>query len=462
MFRSGPFSRRALLEVGGMGLLGLGLPRLLRAQEADHTPDHPAPRARSCILVFLAGGPSHLDMWDMKPDAPVEIRGDFKPIATRVPGIELCELLPKLAQQAQHFSLVRSMHHDVAVAHWAATYYALTGHSQGDSSTGKGPSPSDFPAIGSVVSRLRPPTTPVVPYVTLPHVTVDVPGSPPQPGVYGGWLGRAWDPLFILNDPNAADFAVPALTLGKDLSVQRLAGRRSLLEQFNTLEQALDRSQAARDLDGYSERAYSILTSSDTWRALQLDQEPDALREAYGRNTYGQSILLARRLIEAGTRMVTMKWAPDVLSTWDTHKNNFGKLRDELLPQLDAGLSSLLADLNQRGMLEETLVVVMGEFGRTPRIGTVNANAVTDATGRDHWPHCYTLLLAGGGITPGQVYGRSDRIGSLPVEDPTTPQDLVATIYTLLGIAPESELLDNLDRPHRLGVGGKVVRKLLA
>jgi hypothetical protein len=456
-------SRRQLLEIGGMGLLGLGLPDLLRADAHRSRVDgRPAPRAKSCIVLFLAGGPSHLDMWDMKPEAPVEIRGEFKPVPTTVPGLELCELLPRLARQAHRTTLVRSMHHDVAVAHWAATYYALTGSNQGDATTGRAPSPTDFPSLGSVVSLLRPPDRPVVPYVSLPHITVDVPGSPPQPGVYGGWLGRAWDPLFVLNDPNDPQFAVPELTLSADVSLDRLGSRRSLLEQLNRQVATFERSPAARNLEGYYARAFSILTSADTRRAFQLDQEPDAVRDAYGRNTYGQSILLARRLIEAGTRVVTLKWAPDVLSTWDTHKKNFEKLREELLPQLDAGLSSLLDDLHQRGLLDETLVVVMGEFGRTPKIGTVNANAVTDASGRDHWPHCYTLLLAGGGIAPGRIYGRSDKTGSQPVDHAATPHDLVATIYTLLGIAPDSELIDQLNRPHRLVAEGRVLAELFA
>jgi hypothetical protein len=442
-------SRREWLQLGGLGVAGLGLPTLLRAEARPR----PA-RATSCILLFLAGGPSHHDMWDMKPDAPAEIRGEFKPIRTTVPGIQLSEHLPRLARQARHFTLVRSAHHRVANAHWAATYFALTGEDRGDFTVAIPPGPNDYPAIGSVLAHLRPPQRPVVPFVSLPYVTAEGRGGPPQPGIYGGWLGRTYDPLIITQDPNAPGFGIPDLALKADINVQRLTGRRGLLAQVNQRLDALERNGRAHLLDTHQQRAFSLLTSDATRRAFDLSKEPDRLRESYGRNIYGQSVLLARRLIEAGCRMVTLKWAPDANATWDTHGQNFRLLKTELLPQLDASLSSLLDDLRQRGLLDETLVICMGEFGRSPR---VNA-----AAGRDHWPRCYTLLLAGGGVRGGFVFGKSDRIGSDPSENPVTPHDLIATIYSLLGIPPEKELPDQLGRPVRLGGPGDVIRELFA
>jgi hypothetical protein len=449
-------SRRDWLQLGGLGLLGLNLPALLRAEDTRLAPagrGEKKRQARSCILLFLAGGPSHLDMWDMKPAAPAEIRGEFKPIATTVPGVQLCEHLPRLARHAHRFALVRSARHGVSNAHWAATYLALTGEDRGDFTVAIGPGPRDYPALGSVLTHLRPPERNIVPFVSLPYVTAEGAGGPPQPGIYGGWLGRTYDPLIITRDPNAPAFGIPDLTLSADVQPARLDGRRGLLGQLSGRLDALERSGSARLMDVYQQRAFALLTSDATRRAFDLSGEPPRLRDAYGRNIYGQSVLLARRLVEAGTRMVTLKWAPDANATWDTHGQNFAKLKNELLPQLDASLASLLEDLEGRGLLDETLVVCMGEFGRTPK---VNAQA-----GRDHWPRCYSLLLAGGGVRGGMVFGKSDRIGSDPAENPVTPHDLIATFYSLLGIAPETELPDQLGRPVRLAGDGRVIQELM-
>jgi hypothetical protein len=444
-------SRREWLQLGGLGLAGLSLPTLLRAEAA-----RPAARtghARSCIMLFLAGGPSHLDLWDLKPHAPPEIRGEFKPISTTVPGMHLGEHLPKLARQAHHCALIRSAHHGVTNAHWAATYLALTGHDIGDN----GPMPSladNFPAMGSVLAHLRPPERLVVPFVSLPYVTAEGAGGPPQLGIYGGWLGRHQDPLIITQDPNGATFGIPELTLRAEVDPGRLDNRKDLLADLNHRLAAFERSDGARLLDTYQRKAFTLLHSSATRQAFDLAKEPPALRDAYGRNIYGQSVLLARRLVEAGTRMVTLKWAPDANATWDTHGNNFPKLKNELLPQLDASLSTLLQDLRGRGLLEETLVLVLGEFGRSPKINGM--------AGRDHWPRCYSLLLAGGGVKGGMVYGRSDRIGSDPAENPVTPHDLIATFYSLLGIGTETELPDQLGRPVRLVGPGTVIGDIIA
>jgi hypothetical protein len=433
-----------MLQVGGISLLGLGLPQLLRAAAK---PDS-SPAADACILLFLNGGPSHLDTWDMKPDAPAEVRGEFKPIASSLTGVQLCEHLPKLAKLMHHCALVRSAHHSVNNAHAAAVYCGLTGHDRGE--IGGGTRPTDHPAIGSVVGLVHPPKTPVVPYVSMPYVTAEGAGGPPQPGFFGGLLGRTRDPLFVLRNPNAPNFAMPELSLGPDVSPDRLDARRRLMARL--ADGAGDgRSQ---EMSGFQARAFDLLTSPATQKAFELGREPLAVRDAYGRNIYGQSVLLARRLIEAGTRVACISWAPDANATWDTHGNNFAKLKNELLPQLDAALASLLKDLIDRGMLRRTLVAVMGEFGRSPK--------VNKAAGRDHWNFCYGLMLAGGGIKPGVVFGSSDKIGGRPSSNPVTPADVVATIYHCLGIANDLELQDRLSRPFQLVPWGSPLRELLA
>jgi hypothetical protein len=441
-------SRRELLQVGAIGALGLSLPQLLRADAGAGRSGSAA--ADSCILIFLNGGPSHLDMWDMKPAAPAEIRGEFRPIPTTVPGVQLCEHLPRLARHMHRCALVRSVQHSANNSHAAAVYCGLTGHDRGEQ--GGGARPTDHPAIGSVVGLRRPPQRPVVPFVSLPYITAEGRGGPPQPGFFGGWLGRAHDPLFVLRDPNAPGFGLPELSLPADVTPGRLAARRALGGRLGG-SPAAARERAAQELDGFRARAFDLLTSPATQRAFQIDREPAALRAAYGRNIYGQSVLLARRLIEAGTRVACISWAPDANATWDTHGQNFVKLRTELLPQLDAAVASLLGDLEARGLLERTLVAVMGEFGRSPR---VNGSA-----GRDHWNFCYTLMLAGGGIRGGAVHGASDRIGARPSSCPVTPADVIATIYHCLGIPADLELRDRLARPFQLVPWGSPIRELL-
>jgi hypothetical protein len=466
-------SRRDWLRVGGLGILGLSLPALLRAEDAERrrrsrpaaTPGQARREAKACIMLYLAGGPSQPDMWDMKPDAPVEFRGEFKPIATTVPGIQMCEHLPRLARQAHHVTLIRSAHHRVGHAHCAASYFVLTGEDRGDSVDAFGARPIDYPGIGAMLTRLRPPERAIVPYVSAPYIMTEGIGGPPSPGIYGGWMGHAYDPFEISRhrsekeDPNAPDFGFPELTLRVDVDRGRLNGRRGLLDQVNRRFDDLKRSSAGT-LDAYQERAFTLLTSDLTRRAFDLSREPEALRAAYGRNSYGQSCLLARRLVEVGTRMVLVRWAPDCNATWDTHGTianqppAFDVLKGTLLPQLDAGLGTLLEDLHLRGLLAETLVVAMGEFGRSPK--------VNPWAGRDHWPRCYSVFLAGGGVRGGHVHGKSGKRGEDPSEDPVTPHDIVATLYSLLGIPPETELPDNLGRPVRLGGPGEVIRGIIA
>ena len=438
-------SRRQMIRAGAASFLGLSLPQLLRADESRHA----TARADAAIVIFLNGGPSHLDMWDPKPDAPAEIRGEFKPIATSVPGVLFGEHIPKFARQMHRCTVIRSAHHSVNNAHAAAVYCGLTGHDRGE--IGGGARPDDYPAIGAVTGMMRPPQTPVVPHAMLPYITKEGAGGPPQPGFYGGWLGKSLDPLVILRDPNAPDFALPELTLGPDIDPDRFDARRVLSDRL-----AATRSGARTDdLDGVRAKAFDLLTSRAMRDAVRIDREPPKVRDAYGRNIYGQSVLLARRMVEAGTRVVTVSWAPDANATWDTHGNNFKKLKGELLPQLDSAVSSLLDDLSDRGMLERTLVMVAGEFGRTPKI---NPNGA----GRDHWNFCYSLVLAGGGVKGGYVHGASDRIGAKPGLNPVTPADVVATAYECLGVPHDLELRDRLQRPFTLVPWGNPIREVLS
>ena len=438
-------SRRDVLRVGTAAALGLSLPQFLRADSTK-----PRATADHCILIFLNGGPSHHDMWDMKPDAPAEIRGEFKPIASSLPGLQISEHLPRMGKLMHRSTLVRSMHHGVNNAHAAAVYCGMTGHDRGE--LGGGAKPTDHPSIGSVTAQLRPPTANVVPYVSMPFVTQEGAGGPPQPGFFGGWLGKPRDPLFITRNPNATDFRLPELSLSADLDLARFDARRQLASKLGTAGNSPDRTLA--DMDGFRAKAFDLLTSPETSRAFQLDREPPKVRDAYGRNVYGQSVLLARRLIEAGTRVACVSWAPDANATWDTHGNNFAKLKGELLPQLDAAYSSLVNDLIDRGLFDRTVICVMGEFGRTPKIN--------GAAGRDHWNFCYSLLLAGGGMKEGFVYGSSDKIGAKPSTNPTSPADVIATVYQCLGIPPDTELRDRLDRPLAVVPWGKPVSELIA
>jgi uncharacterized protein (DUF1501 family) len=456
--RADELSRRHLLQVGGLGLMGLSLPNLLAAREAVGSGDPRraqtlVPKADHCVILFLNGGPSHLDMWDMKPDAADGIRGEFSPIPTSLPGYFVSDQMPKLARHMHRATVVRSMHHGVNNAHAAAVYAAMTGHDRGE--IGGGARPTDYPTPGSVLSMIRPPDRPIVPQVHLPYITAEGAGGPPQPGFFAGILGRSRDPLFVLRDPNSPEFAIPELTLLADVSTERLALRRRLFETIDSQLREQAGVNAADSMTGFQQRALQLLTSENTQRAFRLSDEPDAVRDAYGRNIYGQSTLLARRLIEAGTRLVTLSWAPDANATWDTHGGNFKKLKGTLLPQLDAACSSLLTDLSDRGLLDRTIVAVFGDFGRTPKI---NAN---DA-GRDHWNYCYSLMLLGGGFKQGFVYGSSDKTGAFPASDPLIPGDIISTMYHCLGLRHDREIHDATNRPFRLVPTGDVVDALLA
>ena len=449
--RRASLTRRRVLQVGSLGLAGWGLSLPTLLAEQARREQAVKPLADNCILLFLNGGPSHLDMWDMKPSAPDGIRGEFQPISTSVAGYQLCEHMPRLARQMHLATVVRSMNHSVNNSHAAAVYASLTGHDRGEQ--GGGTRPTDHPCLGGILSRLRPTAATVLPQVHLPYMTKEGAGGPPQPGFFGGFLGHSCDPLFVLQDPNAADFRVPELTLQNEVTNQRLTARRQLFEATGLTPVSGPAAQI--EMSRMQERALDILSSETTQRAFRLSDEPAGVRDSYGRNIYGQSALLARRLIEAGTRVVTISWAPDANATWDTHGSNFKSLKSTLLPELDAASASLIADLAERGMLERTLVAVFGDFGRTPKINGNNA-------GRDHWNFCYSLMLAGGGFQRGLIYGSSDSTGAFPASHPLVPGDIISTIYRALGVLPSTEIFDQFQRPYRVVPGGDVVTDLLA
>jgi hypothetical protein len=447
-------TRRRVLRLTSLGLGSVSLPRLLWASDQGQAAGLNA-RADACILVYLNGGPSHLDMWDVKPDAPADIRGEFRPISTSLAGLPYSEHLPRLAKHAHRSALVRAVHHAIGHAHGAAVYTTLTGDDRGDTINVTPTGPNDFPAVGSTAALVRPPDRLAVPFVSLPYITTEGIGGPPQAGFFGGVLGKRYDPLFVTKDPNAADFAVPEITLPPGVGPNRLLQRQSLRDAIDGRFQHSSHQSAG--MEGFRQQAFDVLNSEATQRAFQLTRESDPVRDAYGRNVYGQSMLLARRLIEAGTRCVTIAWSPDANATWDTHWDHVNRLKNELLPPLDMAVASLLDDLVERGMLQRTLVVIMGEFGRAPKISLVPGYPLP---GRTHWPFCYTVWMAGGGIKPGFLFGASDKIGAFPLDKPVTPADVVATMYHLLGISNNFEFHDPLGRPHRLVPWGEPIEDL--
>ncbi len=437
-------TRREALRVGGLGFTGLMWPGLLRARAATGR----FGKARSCILVFNYGGPSHLDTWDLKPDAPAEVRGEFKPISTSVPGVSVCEHLPRLAKLAHRYAVVRSVTHSDN-DHAIGAYLALTGHHHPKNAIlGIEPpaTPLDMPAVGSVVGRLRPATRPVFPYVTLGDLRHF--GNNDSLGQNAGCLGKALDPFTVpftrpLN--GTLDLrAVTDVTAGVDAG--QLGGRRRLLEVIDRAGPALRAAAEVRDLDDASRRAFELLSSPATRDAFDLSREPTRVRDAYGPAPFARNCLLARRLVEAGVPLVTVYSVGN--RDWDTHGGNFRDLKNTLLPPTDRGLSALLEDLHSRGLLDETLVVWMGDMGRTPR---VNKDA-----GRDHWSFCYSVVLAGGGVRGGQVYGSSDRGAAYPSTNPVGPADLAATIFHCLGIDPRTEVTDQHGRPFVVSTGTPV------
>jgi hypothetical protein len=463
---SGP-SRREFLRIGGLTVGGLALPTLLQAS-ATPASSRPRPtKAKSCILIFMDGGPSHLELWDLKPDAPLEVRGEFRPIPSSVPGAPVGELLPLLARQMHHFAQVRAVHHGIN-DHNAGSYYMLTGKSPADGSRLiQTDSPTTFPTFGAVAAKARPVNRPIPPFVLLPEFQwnngVDIGGQK------AGFLGPRYDP-FVGGDPSLPSYRVPGLDLLPEVPLDRLSRRNDLRQELDRAVARRGDSAAIERMTEFQRQAVAIVTSPQTRAAFDLSAEPDKLRARYGLDPgsdrsiearkfgglphLGQCMLLARRLIEAGVRLVTLITGRRIDQAWDTHRDHFGLMRRSLCPPFDQALSALLEDLHSRGLLAETLVVVMGEFGRTPKIGQVTSNAGANRTdGRDHWPYCYTVLFAGAGVPGGAIYGSSDRTAAYPKEHPVTPEDIAATIYTALGIDPALELRDGLDRPYTLSTG---------
>jgi hypothetical protein len=404
------------------------------------------------ILVFLTGGLSHIDSLDMKPDAPDGIRGEFKPIGTSVPGLHICEYLPGLAARADRLAIVRSLAHTYT-NHLNATHEVLTGHPQPGAFFDKIASRDDYPCYAGATDAIRPRADGIPSGVMLPTFLME--GPLIWPGQHAGFLGPRHDPWHVRQDPNRRAPAAEGLALPAGLTLERLELRRSLLERLAMRhDQAI--ATAAESKDPFADqldRAYSLLLSGKVARAFDLSREDPKLRDRYGRHMYGQSLLLARRLVSAGVPIVQVNMGR--VQTWDTHSANFNALKSRLLPPTDQGLSALLDDLQMSGLLGETLVVVTGEFGRTPRIGSSTGNA-NSRDGRDHWSAVFSAVFAGAGVRAGRTIGRSDRLGAYPASRPYTPADVAATIYRALGIDPAIELRDRLGRPIRLCTGQEI------
>ncbi len=434
--------RREVLQVGYSGLLGLGLPAVLsRRSRAAQTDNSGVPtKPKSIVIVFLTGAASHHDTFDLKPNAPVEIRGEFNPIATSVPSIQISEHLPKLAVRADKYALIRTLSHKDN-NHLMSTHHVLTGNLQPGAFFDKVASRDDWPSYSSACAFLRPRTDGIPTGVNLPTFLAGGPLT--WPGQHAGFLGPKYDPWQIIGDPNKKDFKVDSLTLSPGIDVTRLDKRRSLLDEINRQQRGLGQIAEARRMSDDQQLAFSILTSSKLARAFELNREPAAVRDRFGRNSYGQSLLLARRLVEVGVPVVQANIGR--VQNWDNHGNIFPTLKKRLLPPLDQGVAALLDDLESLGLLDETLVMMLGEFGRTPKI---NAKK-----GRDHWGPCFFGLFAGAGVRGGQVIGKSDEIGAYPVTTAYSPNDVGATVYQTLGIPPQSVVRDRLNRPVHLNSG---------
>ncbi len=444
-------------------MAGLDLPLWFQANSAARAETQFAagasPKAKACIFLFMWGGPAQQDTWDVKPNAPVEYRGEFQPIATKLPGVQICEHLPQLAQRADQLAIIRSMTHG-DVDHLTATHFPLTG--RGVPRRGA-PLPEDWPSIGSVVARLGRGRGPLPPFVSMMPI---VPNGAPRfveesHGQGAGWLGPTLNPMRIDGDGSKPDYKVGDFSLHVDVPEARSNRRRELLGDIDQQLRVLEGHANIAAARSHYDRAFSLLSSRGAVEAFDLTREPQAIRERYGMNPHGQSVLQARRLVEAGVPFVTVFWPNDGITNvsvyWDTHNRNFIDLKTRLCPVTDQAFSALLDDLKERGMLDETLIIWTGEMGRTPRVGQgVVGGAGAGSDGRDHWPSCFTSVLAGGGVRGGVVHGSSDRFAAYPANNPTSPEDLAATIYHCLGIDPHLQLPDNLGRPLTICEGSPI------
>ncbi len=465
------YSRRALLRVGSSALAGLSLPTLLQnsARGANELSDEEARyggkgfgAAKSVIMLYLQGGPSHLDLWDPKTGVPDNVKSIFNPIDTTIPGVQFTELMPKLAQQIHRATLIRSLSYTPIglFNHTAAIYQMLTGYTADNVSPSgqlEPPSPKDFPNFGSNIVKLKPLQKPMLPFVMMPRPLQ-------ESNVIGkagtaGFLGRAYDPYYLYPAGDDMDMAkmerikVDDLTLRQDVPLDRLQRRASLRDTVNAGMKTLDRAVDQYALNEYYDKALSLVLSGQAREAFNLSAESDELREKYGKNTFGQSCLLARRLVEAGTRVVEVNW-PKVANSdnhsWDVHTGLSTRMKTQSAPMLDAALATLLEDLDERGLLKDTLVVAVGEFGRSPKRGvSTSGNSNTD-DGRDHWPYCYTGVVAGGGMKRGYAHGKSDETASAPAENPVHPGELLASIYHAVGLYPRRTVLNHLNQPREM------------
>ena len=457
--------RRELLRVGGAGLLGMSLAQVMeleaRASEAGAGGKAAAGsgfgKAKNFIFVFLQGGPSHLDIWDPKPDAPDNIRSEFGVIESAIKGVYLTDVMPKLAKVLDRATLIRSVSYTPAglFNHTAAHYQLMTGYTPDKISPSgqlEPPNRQDFPTFGSQVIRLRPPEQPMLPFVMLPRQTQE--SGVINKGATAGFLGAAYDPYYFFQDPSG-EYNVDDLSLRTEVNADRMKRRANLWEKVNAAMPEIEKAVDQYALNSYYSKALELIISGRARSAFNLDEESKELRDSYGRHAFGQSLLLARRLIEAGTRVVQVNWPavangnPEV-DAFDTHASNFPPLKNIHCPKLDGGLATLLEDLDQRGMLDDTMVLAIGEFGRSPKMGVSTSGNSNGARGRDHWPYCYTALMAGGGIGRGTVYGKSDSTASAPAENPVHPTELMATVYHALGIDPHTLVYNHLNQPREL------------
>ena len=447
-------------------MLGLSLAGLLRAQQSPQAAAAAGGggwgQAKSVIMVYLQGGPSQIDLWDPKENVPDNVRSVFKPISTEIPGVKFTELLPQLARQVDKTTLIRSMSYtpNGLFNHTAAIYQMMTGYTTDKVSPSgqlEPPSPKDFPNFGSNIIRLRPSSEPMLPFVMLPRPLQE--SNVVGKAGTAGFLGKAYDPYTLYPDGDDMDMKKMDRIRVDDLKLQpsvyetRLARRAKLRETFNAGMPAIEKSVESFDLDTYYDKALQLVLSGRARDAFAIEREPRELRDAYGDNTFGQSCLLARRLVEAGTRVVEVVWPKHANSdnhSWDVHTGLSKRMKDQAAPMLDAGLSGLLADLDERGLLDETLVVAVGEFGRSPERGVSTSGNNNSDDGRDHWPYCYTALLAGAGIRRGHVHGESDATGSAPLSGAVHPGELLATIYHTFGIDPETIVYNHLNQPREL------------
>jgi uncharacterized protein (DUF1501 family) len=447
--------RRGVLQFAAAGVVGATLPTgIAPAEEPANAKPVGFGKAKSALIVLLSGGPSQLDTLDPKPDAPAEVRGEFAPISTTIPGVTVCEHLPRLAQQTDRWAIVRTLAHREH-NHLLATHVALTGRPtpvpRGGSDLDRVETRNDFPNYASALDFIRPGGDGMPTGVSLPNYLIEGPLT--WPGQHAGFLGAKHDPWQINGDPNDQEFRMQALAMREGVSTGRLQSRRQLLDRLNSGHSTLTgvETDSLRDQQNL---AYGLLTSGKLTEAFEINRESAATRDRYGRNKFGQSLLLSKRMIEAGVPVVQATMG--IVQTWDTHVDNWGKLKNTLLPQLDQGLAALTDDLIETGLLDETLLIVMGEFGRTPKVSTLPGQTIP---GRDHWAHAYSGLFAGAGILGGQVLGKTDAQAAYPVTNSWSPADICSTVFNALGVDSGATLIDPLNRPHHL-LNGKVISNL--